>query len=169
MQTHRIDVDFHLLLLKPFDTNPLYLCEGAGTLIGVAEDPEHLIVVTGCASGPVRASLTAHLTSLGDAAPATPSGVAAWEAVEEVSLPVSRPLFWSSADSTLRPGDLPSEPAFVPAAPGPHRVRVSARGRNLAYDLVVAEPVEDYHLDVWPEPRLRDPEVLLRDRKPRSA
>lgn len=163
MCTHQILVAWHQLYLVPFNTSPQFVGEGVGTLVAAAADTRHLIVRTGCATGPVRVSLTAHPASPVDAFARTPGEAGPWEAVEEVSLPVLEPLFWSSPD----PGfDLPREAAFTPVRPGSHRVRVSARGRNTAYDLAVLDPMEDYHVDVWPEPHLRDPAVLLADSAP---
>ncbi len=165
MDTHRIVVAWHQLYLTPFDTSPQFVGDGIGTLVAVAADDRHLIVRTGCANGPVRVSLAAHSASPGEVLPAAPGVAGPWEAVEEVSLPVLEPLFWSSPD----PGpDLPRDAAFTPSTPGPHRIRVSARGRNMAFDLAVVKPVEDYHLDVWPEPYLREPAVMLSDSAPFS-
>lgn len=175
MDTHRILVAWHQLYLVPFDTSPQFVGDGAGTLVAVATEPGHLIVRTGCATGPVRVSLTAHPAPPESAPERAPGGAAggssgdaaggdgSWEAVEEVSLPITTPLFWSSPD----PGfDLPRDPAFTPDTPGPHRVRVSARGRNRAFDEAITEPVEDYLIQVWPEPDLRSPEVLRSDQAP---
>jgi hypothetical protein len=161
VSTHRIRVAWHQLYLAPFDTSPQFVGAGAGTLVAVAEVPGHLIVRTGCATGPVRATLTVHSASPEVALDGGPGGTGPWEAVEEVSMPVTEPLFWFSPDPGL---DLPTEAAFAPATPGPHRFRISARGRNLAYDLAILEPVEDYLIQVWPEPDLRAPSVILSDR-----
>ncbi|HON74362.1 MAG: hypothetical protein WAW82_13805 [Candidatus Lutibacillus vidarii] len=156
MNTHRILVAWHQLYLVPFDVSPQFVGDGVGTLIAAAAEPGHLIVRTGCATGPVRVTLTSLPTppvAVSDA----PAGGAVdaedpWEAIEEVSLPVCEPLFWSSPD----PGfDLPAEAAFTPQSPGPHRFRVSARGRLTAYDEAIVDPVEEYLVQVWPEPALR--------------
>jgi hypothetical protein len=40
---------------------------------------------------------------------------------------------------------------LVDGGAGWYRVRAHARGRDLRYDLVVEEPVEDYLLVAWPE------------------
>ncbi|MEU2726066.1 hypothetical protein [Streptomyces smyrnaeus] len=48
--------------------------------------------------------------------------------------------------------DPPDLPVLAPAGPGSYRVRVHARGRDIAPDGVAEEPVEDYLLIVWPAP-----------------
>jgi hypothetical protein len=131
VSTHRILVAWHQLYLAPFDTSPQFVGAGAGTLVAVAEVPGHLIVRTGCATGPVRATLTVHSASPEVALDGGPGGTGPWEAVEEVSMPVTEPLFWFSPDPGL---DLPTEAAFAPATPGP---------APLPYQ----RP--------WPQPRLR--------------
>ena len=92
MNTHRILVAWHQLYLVPFDVSPQFVGDGVGTLIAAAAEPGHLIVRTGCATGPVRVTLTSLPTppvAVSDA----PAGGAVdaedpWEAIEEVSLPV---------------------------------------------------------------------------------
>lgn len=61
MQTHQILAAWHQIYLTPFDASPLFVGDGLGTLIAAASEPEHLIVRTGCATGPVRVGLTALL------------------------------------------------------------------------------------------------------------
>lgn len=163
MEEQQILAAWHQVFLTPFDTSPEFVGDGVGTLIAEASEPEHLIVRTGCATGPVRVSLVARTTSPQAGLESVGEELGPWEAREEVSLPINRPLFWSSPD----PGpDLPRDPAFIPQAPGPHRVRVSARGRNRAFDAAILEPVEDYLVQVWPELAMRGPEVLSSDQAP---
>lgn len=51
----------------------------------------------------------------------------------------------------------PDLPLLTPQGPGTYRVRVHARGRDIAPDGVAYEPVEDYLLIVWPtEPQPED-------------
>lgn len=52
--------------------------------------------------------------------------------------------------------DPPCLPMLTPFGPGPYRVRVHARGRDRAYDAHVSEPLEDYLLQIWPQPREPD-------------
>lgn len=46
--------------------------------------------------------------------------------------------------------DAPDLPLLTPQGPGTYRVRVHARGRDIAPDGVAFEPAEDYLLIVWP-------------------
>lgn len=154
MNPQRIWVAYHLLYLAPQFTDPDFDGTGERTLVAVADQGRAIVVVTGCATGPVRVSLTSHPSPLqsicGDG----------WEVVEEVSLSVPEPLFWSSPD----PGpDLPAEAAFTPTTPGVHRARISGRGRSNAYDLSIQEPVEDYLIEIWAEPAPRVSQVLFTD------
>lgn len=55
--------------------------------------------------------------------------------------------------------DSPDLPVFTQAGPGHYRVRVHARGRDTAIDLVAHEPVEDFLIVVWPG--APSPDVLL--------
>jgi hypothetical protein len=43
------------------------------------------------------------------------------------------------------------------AGPGGYRVRVSARGRSIAFDDIPTEPVEHYLVQVWPDEREPEP------------
>ncbi len=47
--------------------------------------------------------------------------------------------------------------------PGPHRVRVSARGRTGRVDASVETASEHYLVEAWPEPGLRARETLRDD------
>ncbi|MFI5608717.1 hypothetical protein [Amycolatopsis sp. NPDC051903] len=51
---------------------------------------------------------------------------------------------------------LPDFPELAHAGPGSYRVRVHARGRDIAPHLNVSEPVEDYLISVWPAPEAPD-------------
>jgi hypothetical protein len=48
---------------------------------------------------------------------------------------------------------------------GPVRV-CSSRGRARVYDLAITHAVEEFHVDVWPEPELREPQVLRKESAP---
>ncbi|WP_323098125.1 hypothetical protein [Intrasporangium sp. YIM S08009] len=163
MQTLQILAAWHQIYLTPFDASPQFVGDGLGTLVAAASEPAHLIVRTGCATGPVRVNLMALLGPPEGALEPARDEPEPWEALEEISVPITVPLFWSSPDPGL---DLPRDPAFIPKLPGPHRVRVSARGRNRAFDLAIDEPVEDYLVQLWPERTMREPEVLRSDRAP---
>lgn len=42
---------------------------------------------------------------------------------------------------------------------------MNARGRNIAYDGAIVDPVEDYLVQVWPEADLRSAEVFSSDQR----
>ncbi len=76
-----------------------------------------------------------------------------WEMSEEASLNLTGDLFLTGIDG------FEHVLAFT-VTPGPHRVRVSCRGRTLYYDGTLmgepGEPVEEYRITVWeaePGPR----------------
>ncbi|MEV4604983.1 hypothetical protein AB0K15_47525 [Amycolatopsis sp. NPDC049253] len=52
--------------------------------------------------------------------------------------------------------DPPGFPELAQAGPGTYRIRLHARGRDIAPHLNVQEPVENYLLSVWPAPEAPD-------------
>lgn len=52
---------------------------------------------------------------------------------------------------------------LTPDTPGPHRVRVSSRGRRTHVDESVMTPGEHCLIELWPEPELRAGELFLYD------
>ncbi|WP_157621669.1 hypothetical protein [Saccharothrix sp. NRRL B-16348] len=56
-----------------------------------------------------------------------------------------------------------SFPVLTPYGPGWYRVRLHARGRDTAVDLVASEPVEHYLVHIWPESERADDIVKLTD------
>lgn len=61
-------------------------------------------------------------------------------------------------------GDVPDLPVLTPDGPGEYRLRVHARGRDIAPDDAVLEPVEDYLIQVWSAPAAADTIHQQRDR-----
>jgi hypothetical protein len=55
------------------------------------------------------------------------------------------------------------EPVIIPSVPGPHRVRVSARGRTGHVDASVETPSEHYLVEAWSQLGLHDRETLRDD------
>lgn len=47
--------------------------------------------------------------------------------------------------------DPPDLPVLTPSGPGPYRIRIHAKGRDIAPDAVAEVPLEDYLLIIWPE------------------
>ncbi len=74
-----------------------------------------------------------------------------------MSLVIGKPLYVSSPTWAQV-----FDPVISPTRPGPHRVRVSARGRTLDYDASATRANEHYLIQAWPEPRLR-PRESIRD------
>jgi hypothetical protein len=73
-----------------------------------------------------------------------PSGSAG----KKPSIGVTEGLFLCAADPA---DDVLTEPVVVPSKPGPHTVRVLARGRNEDdYDDVVDVSDEEYQVTFWP-------------------
>ncbi|MET7997965.1 hypothetical protein ABZU76_44485 [Amycolatopsis sp. NPDC005232] len=52
--------------------------------------------------------------------------------------------------------DPPDFPELAHSGPGSYRLRVHARGRDIAPHLNVWDPVEDYRISVWPAPESPD-------------
>lgn len=103
--------------------------------------PEAVFIVTGINMGPVIVDVEPR-----EARP--PGDTTEWEDIAEFTarrvagtpLTVHGEMEQPPADATdLSPGDA----AFV-------RIRVSARGRDLQYDLAVSEPSEHYLVQAWP-------------------
>lgn len=106
-----------------------------GTGVGAA------MICTGIHTGVVRLSIEAR-----DSAPVS-IDVDGWDEVAEVSI--------EAPGGHLRAAALGSDtdpfPELTSAGPGEYRVRVHARGRDVLVDGVATEPVEDYHVTVWPQ------------------
>lgn len=148
---------YHQFFLAPLDTTPVYDGRDTGPVAGVVEGGTALIVYTGCTDG------TVHLTtSLEDA---SPPAEGSWEAQESVSIAIDTPLYiWGpTVDFPRREDGGPW--VLEPRKPGPHRVRVSARGRGDDYGeyRLASLPVEHYLIQLWPEASLRPRETMRDD------
>ncbi|PWI46208.1 hypothetical protein [Streptomyces sp. ICBB 8177] len=124
-------------------------------LVGVLDaqghpcDPgEFAVVITGLNSGEVCVTVDVR------AEPPTVVDRGEWDEIVEASLTLggSRPGL-----STMIPTDgLMELPDFSQAGPGPYRVRVHARGRDAANELMDlpegTEPVEEHLIQVWGAP-----------------
>lgn len=157
-EEHPVEASYHQVFLAPFDTSPVYDGQDAGPLVSlvrVTDEDSALIVTTGCANGPVLVTIDLGTAPL----PVDDT----WEAQEEVSLVLRRPLhIWSP---TWTGDPVTRTPVLTPTTPGPHRVRVSARGRRSHYDAVAFTVSEHYLVQAWPEPWLR-PRETTRDDHP---
>ncbi len=141
------DIDYHSLALNGIDPdlNDIdFVSRKLNSL--TASTDSGLMLFTGIAMGPVRMHLEAATAEV-------EVDLDDWETVVEVPLetPEGRIAF-----STLFGGGAP-DVNMATSGPGTYQVRVGNRGHDVAYDLVVTEPVEDLLVQVWPStaPRTR--------------
>lgn len=123
-------------------------------MLSVVDEGTALIVFTGCTDGIV------HLTiSLSDTPPISNGS---WEVQESVSISVDTPLYiWAPTGDFTRRVD--GSPWFLePKKAGPHRVRVSARGRGEDYAEYTRTSPEHFLIQIWPETSL-GPRETARD------
>jgi hypothetical protein len=114
--------------------------------------PGIAVIFTGASSGYVHVSVEIHHTPV----PADPHEFAQWdEAVEQSMVSPGGDLHVAALSA-----DPPDLPVLTPAGSGEYRIRIHARGRDTAPDAVAFDPVEEYHLLVWPQPV--GPEVIHR-------
>jgi hypothetical protein len=147
MKRREVEVAYHQLLLAPFGVSPIMDPTWSGDLLSVTGDGLSLIVVTGCAMGPVWVSVTKldrpPAQTLDETLADARSG---WVDGEEANLNVRAALHLTSAlFQTVW------EPVYEPTSRGTRRVRVVVKGRGAAPDMVVQEPCEEYELTIWPE------------------
>ncbi|NJC13057.1 transposase [Micromonospora profundi] len=108
------------------------------------EQPGIAVSLTGASSGSVHVSVEVH-----DLPPPQPdaAAMAGWDEVVEQSI--------LSPGGDLRVAALSADPPKLPVlcanGPGQYRIRLHARGREIAPDGVAFEPVEEYHFVVWPQ------------------
>ncbi|XVQ11203.1 hypothetical protein ACQP1W_01120 [Spirillospora sp. CA-255316] len=101
------------------------------------------IVHTGIAGGRVAVSVELH-----DAAP--PVGAPSWEHWEEIAEVTVESETGQLTVACLM-ADSPALPLLSPSGAGSYRVRVHARGRDIAYDAtVIGRIIEDYLIQIWP-------------------
>ncbi|MEV8183771.1 hypothetical protein [Specibacter sp. NPDC078692] len=149
------EASYHQFFLAPLDTTPVYDGRDTGPVAGVVDGGTALIVYTGCMDGVV------HLTvSLADAPPPADDS---WEVQETVSITIDAPLYiWAPTGGFARRVD--GDPWFLqPKKVGPHRFRVSARGRGEDYAEYTITSPEHFLIQVWPETSLRPRETARDD------
>jgi hypothetical protein len=127
---------FHL---GPFGTEPVLDPRQQGRLLFVDPAGATAVVLTGCAAGPVSITVDSSVTPLADLG----LSLEAWEVGEEDTIDITEELLLSTLDGTMIP-------IYVPSTPGPHLVRVLARGRAANWDLVVSRPTEVYTIAIRP-------------------
>ena len=80
-----VSAGYHQIFLTPFGSQPLFGEHTGGVLLGVAPDRRALIIMTGCADGPV----SIELRNLDEEPPAPPGS---FEVQESVSLIIDESL-----------------------------------------------------------------------------
>jgi hypothetical protein len=106
----------------------------------IVAQPGIAVIFTGIHTGKVAVSVEVR-----DQAPeVTTTG---WDEVVEVAMEAITGRVVVTGAGADAPEHLP---VLTQAGPGHYRVRVHARGRDTAVDLVAVEPVEDYLIVVWP-------------------
>jgi hypothetical protein len=111
----------------------------------VATGSTGVMILTGTQSGPVRVRMEIH--------PASPAPQQGWEEVAEV---LQHTPSGSVSVNNSFTGAPPGLPVFEVAADSWYRVRVHARGRELArpYQVGPDEPIEEHLIQLWPESTL---------------
>lgn len=134
-----VRADHHQFSLGAVETDTLATTT-EGSLIDLG--PGFVTVRTGIAYGPAALSVELHGTppALSDSA---------WEVVEECSITVDQPIHVLTLDGEVVS---PFDETLQHVDAGTYRVRVSARGRDLMWDMDVSEPVESYAVDLWRAP-----------------
>lgn len=150
-----VEVDEHQFYLTPPSQDPTAIIASAGFLdVGA----HHLIINTGIASGPAHVTLVIHPGAVGLVDESYPD-------VAQASISVSdEPLLLIDVM-----GNVADEfSADLSRVRGNRGVRVSARGRDLAVDQIIDDPVEEYLIEIFDlagplEPALlREPRVEIR-------
>ncbi|WP_172384250.1 hypothetical protein [Streptomyces sp. MNP-20] len=137
---------------------PVYVPEGSFGVLDHGEIPAHTadwsnglvavmatgaLIVTGIHTGVVRVQAI----SVATPPPAPDEEDQSWEEIIEVT--VLAPRAELRVDSLLD-GVIDDLPLLSAHGPGPYRLRVHARGRDLARDKACHDPTEDYLLLSWP-------------------
>lgn len=134
-----VRVEHHQFSLGSVETDTLATsAEGSLIVLG----PGFVTVQTGIAYGPASLSVELH-----DGSPAL--SASSWEVVEEGSITVDEAIHVLTLDGEVVS---PFDETLRHVDAGTYRVRVSARGRDLQWDMDVSEPVESYAIDLWRAP-----------------
>ncbi|MEI5100881.1 hypothetical protein RB200_23065 [Streptomyces sp. PmtG] len=101
------------------------------------------LIATGIHTGPVRVQAISSATP----PPIPDEEDQAWEEIIEVTVQAPRA---ELRVVSLHDGFIGDLPPLSAQGPGPYRLRVHARGREVARDKACDEPTEDYLLLAWP-------------------
>ena len=131
---------YHQFFLAPVGADVIYDTTNASQLLCISDDGRSLIVLTGCADGPVRVTVR----SLETAPPREP--LESWEEVERATMHVSGPLRLSSPTWAESFDDINVKRSKSDL----HEVRCYARGRGASRDIAASQTAEEYLLEIWP-------------------
>lgn len=134
--------DHHMLLSPAYSPPEPFDCVGG--LIG-ALSISFPIIETGVAGGPVTISVV-HYDSEPEA------NTSDWEDVAELSILAETYPIIPGVEEGVGLDEPPPDARLDFLGPGWYRIRIHARNRDAAHDLIVESPVEDYLIEVWPAP-----------------
>ncbi|MDJ1134516.1 hypothetical protein [Streptomyces iconiensis] len=141
-----VSVEYRSFLLAEPGTSGRSAPEHYANGLVFTTTPGETVILTGIASGDVTVNLEIRRQ------PPDTVDLDPWDEVVDHSLvaPIGEV-------RVLCVDDVPPDfPVLSQQGPGSYRVRVHARGRDTAPDGVTFEPVEEYHLTVWPAPAAPD-------------
>ncbi|MET4061873.1 hypothetical protein ABIB35_003450 [Arthrobacter sp. UYP6] len=133
----------HQMLLSPAYSPPEPF-DYVGGLIG-ALSVSFPIIETGVAGGPVNISVVHHHSR-------PEANTSGWEDVAELSILAETYPIILGLEERVGLDKPPQEARLDFLGPGWYRTRIHARNRDVAHDLIVESPVEDYLIEVWPAP-----------------
>lgn len=134
-----IDVSHHLLYVQDAGSQPPPLLTPSNGL--TASGKGIVVVFTGIASGLVRVVVEVH-----EDPPPDPQ-LDEWDEVVETALVAPLGRIVVRGPMSDPPPNLPN---LARQGAGQYRLRVYARGRDIAPDTATLDPIEDYQLAIWP-------------------
>lgn len=138
---YKVRVDYHQMFFAPFNVDPVRTRDQDARLLNLATDGLSLFVSTGCASGAVTVAVRVLQEPPAD----LNQCMTGWEVGAEQDLLFNGDLYLRAPTVNEILGVV-----VAPTTPGPHRVRVLARGRAEHYDQFVDESGEEYEVTFWP-------------------
>jgi len=141
-------VDAHQFLLSDFPVSFDEPSVPANGLLSVL--PGKMIVYVGASSGAVTVTVEPRDN------PPEAVELDEWEEVAEADVDVPNGQLGVRAIMA----ESPNLPILSAHGPGLHRVRVHARGRGIAFDVVAFEAVENYLLQAWPSTTVGEEHVF---------